>query len=315
MDNLTEQELANLSEEERAAVQDTVEGELTDTGNETGGDAETVVASTDGESGDEEAEAEAEAEETSATDEEADTAPAVISDVAAVSTDDAAKTDAVVDDSDKPVAQEQPIAWPEDYRGRMAALTAERAELTRQFSDGEITLEEKDREQDKIDEARHDLRGAQQKAEIHAETLQKQSASTWVADQQSFFKTNPEYAKNRMLLAAFDAYVREEGANPENANRDGAWFLNKAHERVQTDVAGLGLVPVKPVVPVVPAKPRAKPNLAAVPRTLGTLPTAQAAETSAGSEFAAIDKLSGLDLENALARMTPEQEQRYLRSS
>jgi hypothetical protein len=309
MEKLTDQELAGLSEEERAAVQDDVDGELpADTATDTETD-ETVEDTAETQ----DADAKDEAEEAVKSADETKTAEAAAADLAA----------AAATDEDEAAAEEEvaaspahaPIVWPEDYKGSMATLTAERAELTRKFSDGEITLEEKDREQDRIDEARHDLRAAQQKAEIQAESIKSQTASAWRTDQDRFFKDNPDYAKNRMLLSAFDTYVREEGANPANANRDGAWFLQRAHERVQEDLKGLGVDTEKKVTPVVPVKPRPKPNLAAVPRTLGNLPAAQDAEVQSGSEFAAIDKLSGLDLENALARMTPEQEQRYLRSS
>ena len=50
------------------------------------------------------------------------------------------------------------------------------------------------------------------------------------------------------------------------------------------------------------------------PPTLGDVPAA--AETGAGKDdkFTDLDRLSGMDLERALARLTPEEERQYLAS-
>jgi hypothetical protein len=48
----------------------------------------------------------------------------------------------------------------------------------------------------------------------------------------------------------------------------------------------------------------------ALPPTLAGVPAA--ADASVGSEFAHLDGLEGTALEKALARMTPDQQERYL---
>lgn len=315
MEKLTEAELAGLSEEERAAIAD---DDDTDPEDRADTEAEEVAAEEDdvAEGEDEPVlKAESETDDAAVTVANVDTGVTEVPIVAG----DGAKTEVVAkvtpDNEDDLISQGavNTVVWPEKYKERMDALKVEREEITRKFSDGEVTLEEKEREQDRIEEDRHNLRSAQQRAEIQNDAFQAQVAVSWRESQQTFFKSNPEYGKNRTLLSAFDAYVREEGANPDNSNRNGDWFLQRAHERVQEDLVVLGVKPAAAVKPVV--VPRAKPNLSTVPKTLGALPAAQGSEIGANAEFANIDKLSGIDLENALARLTPDQERRYLQQS
>jgi len=59
-----------------------------------------------------------------------------------------------------------------------------------------------------------------------------------------------------------------------------------------------------------------RPDLRSVPPSLSAVPNAGADDPSTGeSEFAYLEKLSGLELEAELARMSPSKVDRYLRSA
>ena len=59
-----------------------------------------------------------------------------------------------------------------------------------------------------------------------------------------------------------------------------------------------------------PVRKPAAADRSALPPTLAGVPAA--ADASVGSEFAHLDGLEGTALEKALARMTPDQQERYL---
>ena len=59
-----------------------------------------------------------------------------------------------------------------------------------------------------------------------------------------------------------------------------------------------------------------RPDLRSVPPSLSSVPNAGADDASTGeSEFGYLEKLSGLELEAELARMSPAKQERYLRSA
>lgn len=127
-----------------------------------------------------------------------------------------------------------------------------------------------------------------------------------------------DYDQDKKLEAEWDKAVRYLGSDPDNADKDAAWFLKEAHEIVKARFR-LG----RPESPVPPAQKRLSKvdeALAArrakqgeTPRTLSGLPEA-GREAEGQGEFSHLDNLSGLDLEKALSRMSPDQQDRYLSS-
>jgi hypothetical protein len=64
--------------------------------------------------------------------------------------------------------------------------------------------------------------------------------------------------------------------------------------------------------PVREAVSKRKPDLKVVPPTLANLPNAGGDDASVGEgKFAHIDSLSGMDLERAIARMSPDEQREY----
>lgn len=160
--------------------------------------------------------------------------------------------------------------------------------------------------------------------------LETARAQQWDRQQDAFFKAHKEYSDNPVLGGALNQAVITLAANPKHAEKSGDAILKLAHAEVQKVLRVPGAeetppaTPAKPAAaaPAAPAKPAAtvtpiksrKPDLQGLPATLAHLPAAAAEETG-DDRFAAVDKLPTMERELAIRRMTPEQEEQYLRGT
>lgn len=314
----TQEELAGLSDEEREAIleEDTdekaaleeVAGEegddpdfgkdVDDKGDDKGGDG----ADKGGKEGDDSA-------------------------AAAVDKESGKEAAAAADDNGaKPFVPRYQAEAVEGYDAKMNAFGTELNELAKKFKAGDIEFDEYTVAQAGIQNQRDDLRSKQLKAEIAAEQNEQSSKQEWDVAQDMFFARPENKAyDNKLLYAALDTAVREIASKPENAGRSSAWILAQADQEVRQHLAiakpaddkgGKGGNNDKS--PADKGKEKLegrKPDLTKVPTTLGGLPSADTPDTGGESEFAYLDKLDGMELENALTKLTPEQEARYLRAS
>jgi hypothetical protein len=129
-------------------------------------------------------------------------------------------------------------------------------------------------------------------------------------------KDGVDYAQDAKLMSEWDKAVRFLGSDPENADKDAQWFLAEAHEMVKARFK-LGKAERPPAADKALARSRVDEALEARRRragepgkTLARLPEA-GSETESEGEFSYLDRLSGLALERALAKLTPEQQERY----
>jgi hypothetical protein len=125
----------------------------------------------------------------------------------------------------------------------------------------------------------------------------------WEKTVKAFFKHSAaegtDYQASRPLMAALDAEVRAIAA--EKPDMDGDQILAEAHKSVMSQFGRAA--PAK--------KADQKPDLSRIPPSIGGAPAAETASTGS-SEFAYLDKLSGMALEDAMARLTPAQQDRLL---
>jgi hypothetical protein len=192
---------------------------------------------------------------------------------------------------------------------KIAALSTQKADLRKALNEGDLTLDDYEAQKDAIIEQERELREQKLKADI-AEDQNKQTAiARWEWEQERFFseKSNEIY-KDDLVMAAFDKAVRSLGKDEANANRPGAWFLQEADKQVRARF-NMNAEPVKD--PKEPKKNR-QPDLSIVPKTLSGVPGADIPDTGAVDEFAHLDRLSGLDLEKAVAKLSPAEQERYL---
>jgi hypothetical protein len=242
------------------------------------------------------------ADDQSGADAEADAAAAA----AKQADDDAAATQAALDLSPLQAA----------YKARLDAIAAEKSAAFKKYNDGEITPEEYAAADEKAandrDAARDDL----------------QSNTAWFREVHAFKgdvikEINYDKPENAEKFSSFDDWVKRLGSKPENADKPARWFLEEAHKKVKLEYGAADAASAAPQSKTGKAaepqkttgKPGKKaPDLTKIPPTVGGLPSAAEEQADGDSgEFAHLDGLSGMALERALAKLSPEQEERYLR--
>lgn len=312
MSKLTDEEKVGLSEEEIAAIEDGDEdstAELTEIAE--GAETETAEATEETEETEESEESEeTEDGEKGATDTEA---------AAEEETEEASAPDF----SPRLTAQE--VA---DFDTKISEITTAKAALAEQFEAGDMKHSEYMAKRDELVTQEIELRTRKANADFVAENNANTGQQRWEWEQDRFFEDHAIYREDPMMHAALDAAVKGLASAKDDAGKlvnDGKslkWFLDEAHRQVskrfrleEVDAGGDGK-PEKGANPVVDAKKgksRAgeKPDLKKVPRTIGNLPAAESSEASE-SEFDKLDKLTGMEYENALAAMSEAQQQRYL---
>lgn len=212
---------------------------------------------------------------------------------------------------------------PPDYDQRIKTLETQRAQVAQQFDDGDLTGAELNQKLAALNREEQDLRETKLRAEISYDAR----LEGWKMSATSFIEAHPQYAPGTPLFNMLDAQVKtlqEAATNPFDPK-----ILAEADAKVKEQVAEIarltGMAP--------PATPAARPPAAAaptpaaaaaaaaaaaekpvIPPTLAAVPAAALEDTGQGSEFAHLDRLAETDnakYEAAIARLTPEQLERY----
>lgn len=205
----------------------------------------------------------------------------------------------------------------EGYDDKMTALKDQKAELRKHLNDGDLSLDDYDAKKDEIVAQEQELREQKLKSDIAAEQNEQNAVARWKWEQEKFFAedSNAIY-KDKLVMAAFDTAVRDLGNDAANANRNGAWFLNKANEMVRERFSMGKAADAAQTKEDAPSKDGSrKPDLSVVPKTLSHLPAADVAKTGEVGEFDHLDRMSGLDLERAVGRLSEAERARYRASA
>lgn len=283
--NFTDEELEGLSESERAALEDddgqddtTVDdqGSLDDDGDDTGGT---------GDDGDDDGD-----------DKGDDQQPATPPNPAA----NAAERTADQPPEFQPHHDAPPL---EESRAKLDDISAKKSELRTKLNEGDIGLDEYTEQYDALS---RDERQTERDM-WRAEEAQKVEKQRWEWEQEKFFSA-PENTiyKDKYALVALDTAVKDLARDPKNAGRPDGWFLTEADKLIR-DRFNFGQ----------PAKGQQnqrqnQQGRKDIPPTLSGMPAAEQPDVGGGDEFSHLDRLEGFDLEAALAKMTPEQQERYL---
>ena len=265
-----------LSSEELAAIDDELDdsADLTDDGDDADDDDADEVAAQTEESTEPEKEAEAEPEKA----EPAEVAP----------------VEEVV-----PKQQEVPMASPLDD------LNAELATIKQKFDDGDISIDEYIDERDRISRAIV-------KAELKAEIASDEVAKSWERSQSDFLKQNGYLRENDIVYDAFAMQVNKILQTPKSRSMTDEEVLTTAKQKVD---AAFGRAPEphkKSESPVKKAKSEAA-DTSRVPQSLRGIPVAEPHDVD-GSKFAYLDKLSGVEFEAAIAKLSSDDAARWARS-
>jgi hypothetical protein len=198
--------------------------------------------------------------------------------------------DHVQEQEKAPVVHHDTVPLPSDIAEQ---FKAERAELARQFDEGEIELADL---LDRRDDVARMERDAEEKHNVDV-----RAANDWQAAQDKFFSDNGHYLTDKDRHIALDACVKAVANMPGVLSFDDC--LGKA-KRMEEAMNGHVAVS-KPPPPAEKGKsPRPEaPSIVDLP--------ASAANESAG-EFDYIDKLTGVELEDALSKLSEAKQERYL---
>ncbi|WP_447915801.1 hypothetical protein [Delftia acidovorans] len=203
---------------------------------------------------------------------------------------------------------------PADYDAQVKANKDAVAAARAKFNEGELEQSELDAELDRLQDERDQLRDMKTRATVSAEMQQQSTHQAWTATINGFFEEAAQsaelgivdYRKDAAKQADLDAMVRALGAAPGNEHKPMRWFLEEGHRRV---VALHGIATTKK-----PADVRRKPDASAVVTNLADVPGGAGDADPVSDEFAELDKLTGLDYERALGRLSEDKRAQYLRS-
>jgi hypothetical protein len=223
-----------------------------------------------------------------------------------------------------PQATVYTVEKPADFDAQLAAITADKAAIKARLRAGEIDVDAYEEQVEALAERSAALNNVALKAEIATEITEQTQAAQWASaiGRQLDAAKLPEnggvdYAANPALMNELDLQVRALGNNPAHADKSFDWFMTEAHRRV------LILNDLKP--PVAAPAPTAKspadatkaaaaaraPAPSAIPISLANVPDAGGEDKTQGSEFAAIDLLTGVDQERAIARLSQADQERF----
>ncbi len=238
------------------------------------------------------------------------------------------KPTVIADSSGDPVAADVPVTdakpvvptdtaprydakLPDDYEQQLDQVKTERAALKEQYKNGELDFDEYEEQREALAGKAQALRELQLKASISQEMNAQNAQQIWEAKVKSFVgqvKAEIDYSADGAKASDFDAFIKMLANNPANGDKPMDWFLSEAHKRT----LALHGVALKPAQSRQSAKDARKPPVGDLPQTLAHVPGSDDAAEIHG-RFEHLDKLDGLDLEMALARMSPADRDVYLR--
>lgn len=186
---------------------------------------------------------------------------------------------------------------PDDYDEQVKANATARKELRAKYNDGDITFEEYEDQSEQLNDKRQDLRDLKFKADLATESSQQALLNHWASVINPFTAAHPELSEDEVSKSAFDTYLHQTtGPVMKAGGMPGQAEIDKAYELW---CKRFNFTPTGGQQTTTTAKRDIK-----VPPTLGGLPAASATSVEDG-KLAAIQRLSGVEYEEALAKLSP----------
>lgn len=303
--NVDDMDLAGLSEEERAALIDD---------DETGAEASAE---------EEQPAVEARAEEEETVEAEAAPEPAPVAEPEKAVAEEKAEAEpepALAKEKPERLSGDVPdhklvaADLPEDFNDKLSAVDTQLDALYEQHDLGDLSYKEmKQAERSLLDE-RHNLIRMRDQAEF----VQQNNAASWEATAAAFMKSNADL-NNPIMEGAMSAALN--ALYQDQPGQTWSYYLNEAASQVRS-AFGMPLSepakqeapePAKQAAPAPKDGTKSALESTPLPTTLGGVPEASA-DPIQMDEYASLDSIDGLELEAAIARMSPEQQEKYLRA-
>lgn len=198
-----------------------------------------------------------------------------------------------------------PVTAPDPGPSKVDQLNAEMVELKKKFDEGDVSIDE-------YIDARDLLSRKIVKAELSQELAAQEVAKTWERSQQNFLSQH-SYLRDDVIFDAFAMQVNKLLADPSSAAMTDEALLSAAKAKVDAAFGRKSEPSKKDESPIRDAKKEAA-NRNKVPATLQGVPAAAPADDVEQSPFAYLDRLSGEQLEAAVAKLSQADQVRWLHS-
>lgn len=227
--------------------------------------------------------------------------------------DKTGKAAEVVEETTEP-SEREPLVVPFNHQAQVDPKAAQEKldALEAKFEAGELTRGDYNKQRDAIRDVLVTDRVA---AQISARSQEQVAKAIWDRAVEDFIDAHKAY-KDPVLQDALDARVKALARDPANDKLSDRQLLQQAHNEVAARFK-VEETPATPKDKKTELADKRKPDLSDAPRTLAHVPAA-ADNDAADNEFAALERLERNDpaaYERALARMTPDQQERYLRAA
>lgn len=195
---------------------------------------------------------------------------------------------------------------PENAKAQLEQIEKDKDALSEKFDNGELTGTEFRQQLAALDKQEREIDWKLRKAELARESRAEaftQAAGAFVGQHTQYKPGTPGYRALDAEVRALQTQAMQDGGDPLDPG-----LIAQAHANIE---AAFGRTPApKPAASKTDGAAAGKRP--APPPTLGDLPAADATEATDGGEFAFIDRLTGTAYEEAMAKLTPDQRDRYL---
>lgn len=216
----------------------------------------------------------------------------------------------------------QPVFKPvatEELKAKYDDIDKREEELIEKFEEGELTTREYNAQLRELNKERGDLDWQQRKDELNRESVEQQIERQWQADVKAFAERHPEIYASEEDFKALDILVQSiTKAKAEQGLRYGEADLERAY-RIWADERGIA--PPKPASEnpkqeqADQQQPKQQQKALDIPPTLAKVPAAAPEDTDDG-KFAALDRLADSDpqkYQETIARMSADEYDAYTR--
>lgn len=200
-------------------------------------------------------------------------------------------------------------------------------QLEQKLDAGEIEIAEFMRETRELNTGRQELVADQREQMILQNANQALVETDWNTSVANFMNANTEF-QNPIMTGAFQAALQELYQVQENIGSSHAWYLETARRAVLEQITPAQAAadnpadntgtPQQQAAAAIKDKGQTRAQAAATDRknVPATLADAPAASDNPGGEdeFSALDALEGIELEDALSKMSEAQQDKYLRA-
>lgn len=214
----------------------------------------------------------------------------------------------------------QPVFKPvatEELKAKYDDIDKREEELIEKFEEGELTTREYNAQLRALNKERGDLDWQQRKDELNRESVEQQIERQWQADVKAFAERHPEIYASEEDFKALDLLVQSiTKAKAEQGLRYGEADLERAY-RIWADERGIA--PPKPASEnpkqeqAAQQQPKQQQKTLDIPPTLAKVPAAAPEDTDDG-KFAALDRLAESDpqkYQETIARMSADEYDAY----